>query len=428
LARRISRSWDEVLDSGISRRARRPCRYEAYVPDRLAELAVLLPADVAADVSDAELGVQRLNSDATELTSLEALARLLLRAESVASSRIEGLEVGVGRLARAEAARQMGELIDDVTAEAVLGNIDAMELAVSLFASKEHLEVADVLAIHRALLRHARTPETGGLVRNVQNWIGGNDYNPCGADFVPPPPEFVPDLLEDLVTFLNSDDLSPLVQAAIGHAQFESIHPFADGNGRVGRALVQLVLRRRGLAPRYVPPVSLALATTARDYIAGLTAYRYVGDPAGSAAREGIASWLATFAAATTRAVNDAHQLASDIHALERRWREQAAPVRKNSTADVLLHVLPSAPVITVSTAAQLTGRTFQAADLAVARLVDVGVLRQIKLGRRNRAFEAVGLVDTLNNIERQLASPDRNTRVSVPVRRVPRRDSSARP
>src|SRR5579859_4555031 len=82
LARRISRSWDEVLDSGISRRARRPCRYEAYLPDRLAELSVLLPADVAADISDAELGVQRLNSDATELTSLEALARLLLRVES----------------------------------------------------------------------------------------------------------------------------------------------------------------------------------------------------------------------------------------------------------------------------------------------------------------------------------------------------------
>jgi Fic family protein len=408
-----------VLDSGISRRARRPCRYEAYLPDRLTELSVLLPADVAADISDAELGVQRLNSDATELTSLEALARLLLRAESVASSRIEGLEVGVGRLARAEAARQMGESIDDVTAEAVLGNIDAMELAVSQFACKEHLELADLLAMHRVLMRHTRTPEAGDQVRSVQNWIGGNDYNPCGADFVPPPPEFVPDLLEDLVIFLNSDDLSPLVQAAIGHAQFESIHPFADGNGRVGRALVHLVLRRRGLASRYVPPISLALATTARDYVAGLTAFRYVGEPSSPAAHEGIAGWLATFATATTRAVNDAHQLASDVDTLERHWREQAAPVRKNSTADMLLRVLPSAPIISVSTAAQLTGRTFQAAALAVRRLTDVGVLRQIKLGRRNRAFEAVGLVDTLNNIERQLASPDRNTRVSAPVRRV---------
>ena len=115
------------------------------------------------------------------------------------------------------------------------------------------------------------------------------------------------------------------------------------------------------------------------------------------------------------------------LDALERRWREQAAPVRKNSAADVLLRVLPSTPIITVSTAAQLTGRTFQAADMAVARLTDAGVLRQIKLGRRNRAFEAVGLVDTLTSIERQLASPDRNTRVSAPIRRVSQRHSGAR-
>jgi len=113
---------------------------------------------------------------------------------------------------------------------------------------------------------------------------------------------------------------------------------------------------------------------------------------------------------------------AAEIEALERRWRELAAPIRKNSTADVLLRMLPAAPVLSVSTAAQLTGRTFQAADLAVAHLARAGVLQQRKLGRRNRAFEAVGLVDTLTAIERRLASPARDTRVSPPVRRVPQR------
>src|SRR5207302_3067265 len=138
-----------------------------------------------------------------------------------------------------------------------------------------------------------------------QNWIGGNDYNPCGADFVPPPPEFVPDLLLDLVAYLDSDDYSPLVQAAIAHAQFETIHPFADGNGRVGRALIHAVLRRRGLAPRYVPPISLVLATESRSYIGGLTAYRYMGEPTSAAAQEGVANWMGTFASATARAVQD---------------------------------------------------------------------------------------------------------------------------
>src|SRR5258708_3190288 len=203
-------------------------------------------------------------------------------------------------------------------------------------------------------MRHTPTPEPGGQIRVVQNWIGGNDYNPCGADFVPPPPEFVPGLSEDLVAFLNSDGFPPLVQAAIAHAQFETIHPFADGNGHVGRALIHLVLRRRGLAPRYVPPISLVLATDSRDYMDGLTRFRYVGEQTSTQAGDGVSGWIARFGSATLRATEDARQIASDIEALEKRWRNQAGLIRKNSAADVLLRGLPSAPILTVSTAARL--------------------------------------------------------------------------
>lgn len=234
LAYTIRKVWDSVLDVGVSRRERRPCDYEAYVPDRLASRDVTLPAQVAADISDAERAVQRLNAGGPVLASLEALARLLLRAESVASSRIEGLEVGSGRLLRAEAAREIGEPVNDVTAHAVLGNIEAMELAVNQLASRERIQLDDLLAVHRALMRHTHTPQYGGVVRTSQSWIGGNDYNPCTATFVPPPPEHVPGLLDDLIAFLNSEQFSPLVQAALVHAQFETIHPFPDGNGRVG--------------------------------------------------------------------------------------------------------------------------------------------------------------------------------------------------
>jgi Fic family protein len=427
LAQTISRSWSEILDAGLSRRARGPCQYEAYLPDRLAGWVVSLPGDVAADVSDAERAVSDLNSGGPQLANLEAVARLLLRAESVASSRIEGLEVGVGRLARAEAAQQIGDSPNDVTAEAVLGNVEAMELAVNDLAERHKLVVDDVLAVHRALMQHTTTPEAGGQLRTVQSWIGGNDCNPCGAAFVPPPPEFVPDLMEDLVSFLNSQDLPPVVQAAVAHAQFETIHPFADGNGRIGRTLIHVVLRRRKLAPRYVPPISLVLATESRDYIAGLSAFRYTGEQTSALASEGLARWIATFASATSRAADDAKQIASDIEALEQRWRQQADPIRKNSAADVLLRKLPSAPILTVSTAAQLTGRSFQAADLAVRHLTRTGVLRQIRLGRRNRAFEAVGLVEALTSIERRLASLARDTRSTPPVRRVPWRSAATR-
>src|SRR5205814_5035823 len=121
---------------------------------------------------------------------------------------------------------------------------------------------------HRTLLSASPYADLGGVVRASQNWIGGSGFNPCAAEFVPPPPEDVDRLLADLVDYLNAEDVTPLLQAAFVHAQFELIHPFADGNGRAGRALVHVVLRRRGLTPAYVPPISLVLAPRKDAYVA----------------------------------------------------------------------------------------------------------------------------------------------------------------
>jgi Fic family protein len=401
---------------------RRACRYEAYVPDPLAALDVALPAETAAEVSEAERAIQRLSASGPTLASLETLARLLLRAEAVASSRIEGLEVGGRRLMRLEAARALGLSFSDATAEAVLGNVEAMAFAVDDLASRAALTVDDLLALHRTLLRHTDRPDLGGVVRTSQNWIGGNDANPCGAAFVPPPPEDVPALLADLVDFMNGDRYPPLVQAALVHAQFETIHPFADGNGRVGRALIHVVLRRRGLAPTYVPPISLVLATRARAYVEGLTAYRYLGHPNDPAAQAGVAIWIDIFAAATTRAADDAAEFGQQVDALVQTWRRQAAPVRANSTLDLLLRTLPSAPIVTVETAARLVGRSAQATNQAVHRLIAAGVLVPTRDVRRNRAFEVAGLLDALTSFERALASPDGDTHLAPPVRPVPDR------
>jgi Fic family protein len=427
LAHVVSAVWPGAGGVGVPRARRDGCRYEAYVPDRLSEVDVVLPPDVAADVSDAELAIARLNETGPVVASLESLARLLLRAESVASSRIEGLEVGGRRLLRAEAARASGELTHDVTAEAVLGNVEAMALAVGDLAARPRLTLDDVLAVHRALMKHTDHPEFGGEVRTSQNWIGGSDYNPCGAAFVPPPPEHVPALLDDLVQFVSSDRYPPLVQAALAHVQFETIHPFGDGNGRVGRALIHVVLRRRGLAPRYVPPISLILATRHRDYIRGLSAARYSGSPDGKEAQQGYAEWIAVFAAAAGRAAADARLFGGRIDALVEHWRLLVGSVRARSAADRLLRSLPSAPVVTVATAAAMISRSFQATNEAIERLTDAGVLRQTKLGRRNRAFEAVGLVDEITRFERMLASPAGDTREATPVRRVPYRAPGAR-
>ena len=256
----------------------------------------------------------------------------------------------------------------------------------------------------------------------MQNWIGGSGYNPCSAVFVPPPPEAVPGLLDDLIAFCNDDGLPALAQAAIAHTQFETIHPFVDGNGRAGRVLFHLALRRRGIATHFLPPVSMVLATWAEEYVAGLTATRYVGDANSDAAHEGINRGVALFAGACQRAVSDARAFEERLRRLQAAWRERVGNPRCDSAMHRLIGALPAAPVLTATTASALTDRSFQAANQAIDRLVAAGVLVQVNVGRRNRAFEAPELIDAFTALERQLASPEGDTLVSEPMRSVPRR------
>jgi Fic family protein len=420
----IKLRWLPSAESGLPRRDRRGCDYEAYVPDRLAGREIALSGSTTADVVDAERAVERLNQDTRRLRDSEAIARLLLRAEAVASSKIEGLEVGGRRLLRAQLAAALGEAASDMTATEVLNNIEAMRWAVDALADVDRIKVEHVLGIHERLLAGTPLVQHAGRLREQQNWIGGSSYNPCSAAFVPPPWEHVRELLEDLCDFCNDDELPALVQAAVAHAQFETIHPFVDGNGRTGRALIHVVLRQRGLAPVVVPPVSLVLATWSRDYVNGLTATRYRGEPSSPEAVHGLNQWLSVFAAATTRAVTDAHAYERRIADIQIGWRAALGSVRRGSAVDLMIDALAGAPVITVQSVAALIGRSEQAVNEAIPRLVDAGVLTQITVGRRNRAFEAPDLVDAFNALERQLASPGGDTLSSRPARRVPARRS----
>ena len=218
--------------------------------------------------------------------------------------------------------------------------------------------------------------------------------------------------------------LPSVAQAAIAHAHFETIHPFVDGNGRTGRTLIHVILRRRGVAPTFVPPISLVLATHADAYIDGLNRTRYAGAPESEEAMDAINSWVAFFAGACRRAVSDAEAFERRVSELQEDWRARLGGVRKNSAIDLLLHALPGAPIITVQSGAALVGRSVQAVNEAIPRLVDAGVLTQTTVGKRNRAFEAKGLIDGFTALERQLASPDGDPRSSPPSRRVPARRS----
>ena len=361
---------------------------------------------MAAEVAQAEAAIAQLNRSAVALVDTETLARLLLRAESVASSYIEGLAVGGRRLLRAEAAQALGIAVADFKAEEVLGNIHAMTFAVESLSSAPGITVDSILEVHRRLLAPTRLAGHAGHIRTLQNWIGGSNYTPCRAAFVPPPPEYVPELLADLADFCNRSDLPAVAHAAIAHAQFETIHPFVDGNGRTGRALIHVLLRRRGLAHRVVPPISLVLARDARSYIDALTATRYPGRADSSAAHDGSNQWIGVFARACRQAVDDAVEFEQRVADVQADWRRSLGTVRAGSAVDLLLNALPGTPVLTVSAMADLIGRSFQAVNEAAARLEEAGVLRQVTVGRRNRAFEARAVIDAFVDLERRLTDP----------------------
>lgn len=422
MAENLRRRWEPRFE-GMTRRDRQGCSYDAYLPDPLAGWNLSLPSDLAADIADAEAAIRDLNQAGTSHVSLEGLARFLLRAESVASSKIEGLDAGPRRLVEAEAAiAQGGESADRVAVE-VLGNIAAMDSAIQLAAQDQTISLPDLQDIHRVLMDRSPRPELGGVIREEQNWIGGSSYNPCSAVFVPPPAEQVEGLLDDVVHYTNNDEHSPLVQAAIAHAQFETIHPFADGNGRTGRALIHIVLRRRGLSPTFVPPISLVLATWSDDYISGLTTFRHL-HPADSPERSVAAhTWLRTFAGATLRACNDARNYALRIDELTDQWRSSLGTVRKGSALDLLIEILPGVPLMTVESAARLISRSEVAAGGAINRLLAIGILTQRNVGKqRYRIFEAPAILELFTSLERSLASPTGDTTTDAPVRPVPRR------
>lgn len=412
------REWEPRFAGGLSRRHNRHGTYRAYIPEPLTGQAFTFDADVAADVADAERAIARLDFEATALANSEALARVLLRAESAASSRIEGLTVSAQRLLRAGVARDEGDPPADPTAIEVLANVDAMAYAVG--GPQAEITVGRILEFHRLLLAPTRLEPDAGKIRSVQNWIGGTSYNPFGAAFVPPPPENVQSLLDDLCEFCNGDSLPAVAQAAIAHAQFETIHPFVDGNGRTGRALVHMILKRRKLATRTLPPVSLILATRAQDYVAALQATRYEGPPDSPQATRSTNEWVALFSAACTRAVDDAETFQRRADALRGEWRARLGQLRSDASALALLDRLPATPIVTAHSVAQSLDVSFKTANDAITALLSAGVLMKTRGGLRNRAFEARELVDAFTDLERQMASVDGDTRVSEPVRGAP--------
>jgi Fic family protein len=380
---------------------RQALTYRAYLPPHLETLDMGLSLGLAQLLAEAERSLRDLQAGRRGRTGntqtrhfgqdFEALAHQLLRSESVASSRMEGSRASHRGLART--------LYDPALAtrntRAVVGNVRAMERAIQLGTSRADFRLDDLRTIHGVLVESADEPGVPGDVRSSQTWIGGTDVWPHDADYIPPPPDEVLGLLLDLCAFVNRTDVPGLLQAAIAHAQFEAIHPFLVGNGRVGRCLIHLVLRRRGLIPRFLPPVSVVLGNNVTAYVEGLRDYR--------AGR--VEDWCGLFARSTSIAADRATDLATRIEDLKAAWFERAARPRRDSSAAKLLSVLALRPVVDVPATQRLLGVSDEAARLALIGLEQRGILKRVGPAHYRRAWLAEDMFVLLEEFDDSMGS-----------------------
>jgi Fic family protein len=385
---RYEADWWPGNPGAPTRRQRAAGRFEQFVPDEIATLQATPDLQLAADLASVEASVARLDGLA-QARALRALMPLLSRQESIASSWIEGFEIGHRRLA--SAALDANER--DVNARNVLGHIDALRLAVAIGGRTTPLRVDEIVEIHDALFRRAPEPwsRMAGRLREGVIWVGSGSSTPVTADFVGPPAGEVPRLLEDLAAFMSRTDVPAIMQAAIAHAQFETIHPFPDGNGRVGRCLIHTVLSRSGLG-NIVVPISSVFASDTRGYVEGLTDYR----------RGDFGRWVNRFVDAVEGAAAIVAALEDGLGSLLADWRARIRDLRSDAADWKLLDALMEQPVLNVAAAMAAAGVSDQTASAALERLERRGVVTGSSR-KRHREWVAIEVIDLMSAAERAL-------------------------
>lgn len=277
---------------------------------------------------------------------------------------------------------------------------EALEAMIAAVGTSGSISLENLLSAQAVLMREDLDERRhAGRLRTVQNWIGGSDHSPRGADYIPPPPDLVPSLIDDLIQFSNRGDLPALAQAALAHAQFESIHPFTDGNGRIGRGLINAILRRRRATTDVVIPLASALVVQREAYFAMLGAYRE-GDPA---------PILNGFALAAAIAAREAQVTARNLRDIPHQWRERLGRVRRGSSTDQLLRVLPGTPILTAESALELIDSSPSSAYSAIGQLVEHGILRNLTDRRRGQIFGAPDILAELSDLDTRIGAAARH-------------------
>ena len=417
MAEYVERLWRPEDAGGLSRKDRSPGHYLAYVPNELGDLLPILGVEAQSAAEDALAVLARADERIGQRGRY--LNHLLIRSESISSSWIEGNRVTPKRLAVAELLHQGPRQALDVVA-----NVRATEAAIADLADRDRPITTDDIVD----LQHVIEPRLERGLRQEQNWVGGPGWSPLRAEFVPPPESEMPRLVADLARFATNTAGNAVVRAAIVHAQFETIHPFIDGNGRTGRALIHTVLRRADALRNTLIPISTVFAGDTDSYIAGLTDYR--ADP------PKLDEWVIGFAQAAERASGNAVRLADDIAALDEQVHDDLVAFRGNRglspavprrDAAVLriLDTLASDPVLTAESVSTRLGVSPAAAHRALTELAEAGILGRAKEKGRLVCWTADRHLALVALTERSKRVGGGDTRDRKPRLGPPRPDSS---
>jgi len=369
--------WHPTTEYGVraTRATERPQTYEAAVPPMIAALTPHLSAEA---IAEAEEAVQELSRfDAEMGAQVAGFAPVLLRSESASSSQIEHLTASARAIFSAELGAKAGR-----NAEQIAANTRSLQAALDLSTQVTPKTIAGMHEVLMAgQLRH-----TPGTFRTEPVWIGTRSDSPIGAEYVAPHHDMVPALIDDLTRFANRLDVPALTSVAIAHAQFETIHPYTDGNGRTGRALAQSMLRFRGVTRNVAVPVSAGLLADVEGYHRALNAYR-AGD---------IEPIVRAFSNASFRAVGNSRQLVGDIATIRESWNGMLK-ARRDSNAWKLLDVLTRRPVLDSATAAAELGIAQPNVYPPMRALVDAGIVKskaEHQLGPFWRSDEILHAID----------------------------------
>lgn len=357
-----------------------PTGYRAFVPAPLPPVPpIRLEGELQALLSEADRALGRLDGSIHTLPNPDLFVFMYVRKEAVLSSQIEGTQSSLQDLLAAEARMLTPDTPKDV--DEVVNYVQAMNHGLERLRDLP-LSVRLIKEIHARLLQGVRGSRlTPGELRTSQNWIGPGGCTLNEARYVPPPPHEVPGALGALEIFLHAEsDLPVLIQIGLAHAQFETIHPFLDGNGRIGRLLITFLLCQREVLLKPVLYLSHYFKQHRTEYYEHLQAIRDYGQ---------WEQWLAFFLRGVASVSREATETARRILALreEHRATVTAHLGRAAGNGHRVLESLYQRPIVSVSEVQELTGTTYTAANTLVARLTQVGILQEVTGYKRNRVF-----------------------------------------